>query len=509
MCRRDIVERFGGYYEKNSTYGEDSYLWIQVLFNYSIFFDPTPRLWYHTETSKLGISRIEPYPVWPKVFDPHAIRQNCPQDYRVLLEKCLDYYALLAIKRCIRGRDYHTSLRILREFPTTTAFSDEFQMLSRQVRHSPKAIFSRLFCKKQLDRTQWTIRVAVIPVYSPKTPYQGLLRTNLEEQGVTVFDFRAKTLLLKRIIRRCRVDILHLHWIHPFFTRAALVQSWLNGFLFISKLCVVRLAGIKIVWTIHNLKDHEEPFPVLSKCVRLFLTKIASAIIVHSDIARKEVCAAFGNSINRKLNVVPHGHFIDCYPNFINKTESRKKLSIAEDKFVYLFFGAVREYKGVDTLIEAFKELNNPEAVLVIAGKALNEKINSRISEQCTNHENILFVPKFIEPEDVQLYMNACDVVVFPYRKILTSGAVILAMSFGRACIAPKIGCIPDVLDDQGAFLYEGSDNQGLIREMQNAFENTHLIEKFGLHNRTIAEKWKWSDIADITARIYRRVLNW
>jgi len=60
--------------------------------------------------------------------------------------------------------------------------------------------------------------------------------------------------------------------------------------------------------------------------------------------------------------------------------------------------------------------------------------------------------------------MNACDVVVFPYQEILTSGAVILAMSFGRACVAPRLGCIQDVLDDKGAFIYEPSNKAGLFK---------------------------------------------
>ncbi|MHC4950021.1 MAG: glycosyltransferase [Planctomycetota bacterium] len=511
LCKREIVENFSGYYEKHSTYGEDSYLWIQVLFNCSIFFDPTPRMWYHTEDSVLGMGRVGVYPVWPKVLDPYPIRQNCPQEYRDLLEKCLDFYALEAIKRCINGRDWTTPLLILKNFPTTTAFSDEFQVLRRQVKYSPKAVFSRAFRKKHIDRSRWDIRVAVTPVYSPDNPYQDQLRTNLEKQGVTVYDFKAKTILLKRIIRWYKVDILHLHWIAPFFIRETRVKSWFRGFIFLSKLCIIRLSGVKIVWTMHNLTDHEEPFPVLSGFVRRLVAKLASAIIVHSEIARKAVCEDFGKSINRKLSIVPHGHFIDCYPNKVGRQEAREKLGIADDRFVYLFFGAVRQYKGVDKLINAFNQLDNPAATLIIAGKALNEELNRKITDMCGGNENITFVSTFIKPEDIQLYMNACDIVVFPYRKILTSGAVILAMSFGRACVAPKIGCVPDVLDENGAFLYEGGvdDEQRLLEAMRCAFENRQSVEQFGLHNRKLAEKWKWSGIAEMTAKIYRRALSW
>ena len=510
LCRRKIVEKFGGYYEKRSTYGEDSYLWIQVLFNCSIFFDPIPRMWYHTEDSVLGMGRVGVYPVWPKVLDPYAIRKSCPQEYRDLLERCLDFYALEAIRRCIRGRDWNAPLRILRDFPTTTAFSDEFQMLRRQVKYSPKILFSRLTRKRQIDRSRWNVKVAVAPVYSPGNPYQDMLRTNLEKQGVTVYDFKAKTILLKRIIRWYKVDVLHLHWISPFFIKETKFKSWFQGFIFISKLCAVRLAGIKIVWTMHNLRDHEEAFPVLSDVVRNIVAKMASAIIVHSEIARQAACEDLGKSINRKLNIVAHGHFIDCYPNHVSKAEARKKLGIAEDRFVYLFFGAVRQYKGVDKLINAFNQLDNSAVTLLIAGKALNEEIDSKIANLCSDNDNITFVSTFIIPEEVQLYMNACDIVVFPYRKILTSGAVILAMSFGRPGIAPKIGCVPDVLDENGAFLYEGGgdDDQRLLAAMRSALGDIQTIEQFGLHNRKLAERWQWDEIAEMTVNIYRGILS-
>ena len=353
------------------------------------------------------------------------------------------------------------------------------------------------------------LTIGVTPVYSPDNPYQAQLRKQLEQRGVKVHDFKFKTLLLKRMIRRYKIDILHLHWLSPFIVRKTYLSSCMRGLVFISKLCLIKLAGIKIVWTVHNLRDHEEPFPLLSKIIRYFIIKLASGIIVHSEIARKSVCGDFGKSINKKLSVVPHGHFIDCYPNDMSKADSRKELGISPDRFVYLFFGAVREYKGVDKLISAFDKINNPEVTLIIAGKAIDQEINRQISKLCEGRDNIVFISTFVKPEDVQLYMNACNVVVFPYRKILTSGAVILAMSFGRACIAPRIGCIPDVLDEDGAFLYEGSDNQQqLLKAMQDAFETSDSAKQMGLHNRKLAERWQWDEIAEATHEIYRQILG-
>lgn len=361
---------------------------------------------------------------------------------------------------------------------------------------------------KSKRSAQHKLTIGVSPVYSPKNPYQYLLRKELEAQSFIVHDFRTSTILLRRIIRQRKIDILHLHWTSPFFIRKTQGQSWFRGLIFLAKLCVIRLAGIKIVWTLHNLRDHEEAFPALSHIIRKIIAKLASAIIVHSKIANEAVCKDFGTSISKKLHVIPHGHFIDCYPNQISKAEARKKLGLSDNQFIYLFFGAIREYKGVDQLINAFKLLNNSATTLVIAGRARDEQLDQKIFNLCRDNDNILLNSTFIKPENVQDYMNACDVVVFPYRKILTSGAVILAMSFGRACVAPKIGSIPDVLDENGAFLYEEANEQQLLKAIQDAFKNARLTEQFGMYNRNLAKQWQWNEISKMTAKIYRGVLN-
>jgi len=89
-------------------------------------------------------------------------------------------------------------------------------------------------------------------------------------------------------------------------------------------------------------------------------------------------------------------------------------------------------------LLEAFKQLHHDEVQLVIAGKIWNDRLAEQIRQKTEGHNNIKFVPGFVPRRPNQVYMNACDVAVFPYRDVLTSGAVILAMSFGR-CIAPRM----------------------------------------------------------------------
>lgn len=123
ICAREVVEKFGGFYcKERCTYGEDSYLWLQVLLNYKIYIDPKPLMWHHTEASDLGHGRKEAHPPWPKLTDTATIRNNCPPEYQPLLESCLAYYALLAAERRIRTGDIFTAQKLLQSFPLTQTF---------------------------------------------------------------------------------------------------------------------------------------------------------------------------------------------------------------------------------------------------------------------------------------------------------------------------------------------------------------------------------------------------
>lgn len=168
--------------------------------------------------------------------------------------------------------------------------------------------------------------------------------------------------------------------------------------------------------------------------------------------------------------------------------------------------GKVRPYKGVFELIESFTDLNIPETQLIIAGKPVDEAMKNSIKKQISGAKNIEFIPDFIPDEQIQIYMNACDAVIFPYRDILTSGAIILAMSFAKACIAPRKGCIGELLDDMGSFLYDGENQEGLGEAIKKAVTQKHELLQMGAHNLQLAQKLAWSGIAEQTFRVYNTI---
>jgi glycosyltransferase involved in cell wall biosynthesis len=114
---------------------------------------------------------------------------------------------------------------------------------------------------------------------------------------------------------------------------------------------------------------------------------------------------------------------------------------------------------------------------------------------------------KFIPDDDIQAYMNAADIVVLPYKNLLTSGAAMLAMSFGKPIIAPNVKCIADTLDNEGSFLY--SNENSLSGALQNVLEKDRIaLQNMGIHNLRLAEQFGWDEIAKKTYGVYNGHIN-
>lgn len=339
---------------------------------------------------------------------------------------------------------------------------------------------------------------AFIP-FDAKNPYQPSLVSALGKLGVRVEGRPWRWWILPQLRG---MDIVHIHWTSgPANER---LWKFALGYPALAlQFLWLRLQGRRIVWTVHNLGSHEQRNPMRDRLVSMLLGRLANGVIVHGESATPMVAERFGVPRSR-IRVIPHGNYIGCYPDTLSREEARQRLGIDAHRRVFLFLGNIRPYKGVTELISAFRGLNAPDAALVLAGRTLNSEVQRQVEESIAGDSRIQFKPGFVGDEQVQKFMNASDVVVFPYREVLTSGAIVLAMSFGKACVAPRLGCIPDVLDERGAFLYDADQPDGLSSALRAALEAGDRVPDMGSHNRRRAEQWSWDRIAAQTLALYR-----
>ncbi|WP_009632910.1 glycosyltransferase family 4 protein [Synechocystis sp. PCC 7509] len=336
-------------------------------------------------------------------------------------------------------------------------------------------------------------------------PYQKLLVEHLAKMGVEIEELNCPTIFLPRLLKHKKPNFVHFHSLHSFFLTSSRLKSLVKLVVFLGQVFALRLIGTKIIWTVHDLKSHSSQYLKIDRFGTTLFMMLTHKIITHYEVAKREVITTLGLKNEDKIFVIPHGNYIDYYENKIDRIEARRALSIPSSSLMFLFLGRIEGYKGVVEMIDAFKQLNNKEAQLVIAGKIETKELENLLKQKIAGEDNIQLISGFVPDKQIQVYMNACDVVEFPYLDILTSGAVLLAMSFGRACIAPRMSCFTEVLDESGAFFYNPDIADGLLQAMDCAIQRQSEVLNMGEHNRQIVEQWSWNYVANKTLQVYQQ----
>lgn len=354
------------------------------------------------------------------------------------------------------------------------------------------------------------MRVLFLPDYTAANAYQRELAQGLRALGVTVAaqpTGRRRLLPVLQAIRaQGRPDVVHLHWTEPYISGGRTEVSRVKAARTIVELRLMRKGGTPVVWTAHDLSRHDRPVDAREVRFNRELFRVSSAVIVHCEAAREalleslELTAADAG----RVRVIPHGHYLGAYRNDVPRDEARRRLGVTGEGSVFTFVGWVRPYKGVRELITAFRSVTGDELRLLVAGKPGSDEFAAEVTQLAAGDPRIKLDLGFVPDDDLQLYLNAADAVVLPYREIFTSGSVLLAISFGRAVIAPRRGCIGETLDAAGSLLYEADDSDGLRDALQRA-RNVDL-EAMGAHNRERAGEFGWDRIAAATLEVYRSV---
>lgn len=329
--------------------------------------------------------------------------------------------------------------------------------------------------------------IVYLPNYSHGNPYQKLLYSEIEAAGIPCNGLRGKDFTFQWIWRsRSEYRYIHLHWLNGVYDPLKSGLTHLKALLFIAKIVFSRLLGYKLLWTAHNLIAHESANIKLDVLVSKLTARLVNHVIVHCNFAKTEILRLWRVS-NDKIIIIPHGSYVGYYPDFVSRSDARQQLGIADNEVTFLFVGMLRKYKGIESLIESFKKLKikHPNIRLIIAGSPNNFTI-----EDTAAHDSISTYLRHIPDEEMQYFFKAADFVTLPYANILTSGAAILAISFGKPVIAPAKGCLPELITNEIGFLFDR--NKDLIMAMTEAIgksDITGMGEKAMAHAKALS--WK------------------
>ncbi|MFD1630592.1 glycosyltransferase [Pseudopedobacter beijingensis] len=342
------------------------------------------------------------------------------------------------------------------------------------------------------------------PAYATRSgnPYNYLIYSNIEKQGHHIYEFDFNIKNIFKFLLSNKYRIFHIHWPTNILTYSTYIQAKRRVCLLKYFLVMIKLCGKKVVWTVHNLKGHESEFPDLQNKLNKILYRYTNGFISLNKSGLSQIKQLASSKKHQKFAYIPHPLYTGYYPNEISKDEARKILNIPQDKFVFLFLGQIRRYKNILNLINSFKELKVDNKFLLIAGKAHEELIDD-ILIAIQNQKNILFRNEFIADKDLQIYLNACNLIVAPYSNVFNSGSVFLNISFNKPTLVPVNKTFTEIKEAiNGNFikLYDGEISE-------NHLKASMLNNDTEISNTTILDQYSAEKIAEETLSFYKSLL--
>ena len=290
-----------------------------------------------------------------------------------------------------------------------------------------------------------------------------------------------------------RYKILHVHWMYLFPTMLKMRLEYL----------FFRMLGLKIVWTIHNILPHVPGIKDRERGQWFF--NRADKKIIHFESNIPELEQKLGIESNRDLHVIPHAEYA-IFPNDISRESARRKLGISLESRVLLCFGLVRKNRGYKYFIEAIEKLGN-NYTGVIVGKPDNKSEGSMIERKAEQLSNLKVDLRWVADYEVQIFMNASDVVVLPYTHVTTSGVAMLAFSFSKPVIATSLGSLPEIVEKDMGILVEPKNTEDLIEAIESIFKlNLSRMGKYA--KKRVEQKYSWDSVVDNTLDVYSGVFE-
>ena len=333
-------------------------------------------------------------------------------------------------------------------------------------------------------------------------PYLRILYTNLTRLNCKIRSISPR-LLIFHLLRDKYCRIIHLHWIEHIFRHKSYFRTFIRGIKFIIEFFFIKYVMRKrLVFTIHNLFPHERIHPYLENWFFRVVLSLSNAIIAHNNYT-KIVLTKYYKLDSKKIHVIPHGNFIHYYPSNMSKDQARKKLGIPNDKIVILFLGAIRRYKGLEDLLHVLDKILSltDNFYIMICGKPMDQKLANIIINFCKRHSNkCLTMLKFIPDEEIQLYINASDVGIIPYKQVTTSGSALLFLSFGKPVIVPNLLPLREQIGDAGIY-YKPDDINSLRKVIESLSELD--LEELSRNALKKALEYDWNTIAVKTCKLY------
>ncbi len=282
-----------------------------------------------------------------------------------------------------------------------------------------------------------------------------------------------------------RADVVHFQW---------LAMQWLDTGL---------LPGRPVVLTAHDLLPREAR-PGQARAQRRLYERV-DALVVHSEYGRRQLVAGLGVD-PAKVHVIPHGAF----DHLLAPSEPQPlpaELARVEAPVV-LFFGLLRPYKGLESLLEAWRGIEGAELWIVGRSRMALEPLRALAPP------NVRFVSRFVSDAELPAYFRRADVVVLPYsrtERFDQSGVLATALAFGKAGVLSDVGGFSEVAAVGAARLVAPDDPAALRQALASLIADPAERQRLAAAALAAAQPggpYSWEQAARRTLALYQTLVQ-
>jgi glycosyltransferase involved in cell wall biosynthesis len=314
--------------------------------------------------------------------------------------------------------------------------------------------------------------------------YRRSAGRGLKARGRRAFKLAEHVPDMLRLRGRLDADVVHYQW---------LTLPGLDSFLLPSRR--------PRVMTAHYILPPRPSRRQMASARRTF--GAMDAVVAHSEHGARRLREAIGLDPAR-IRVIHHGAF-DYLTRLPEEKPLAPELEGAESP-VILFFGLLRPYKGIDTLLEAFRQVKGAE-LWVVGNPRMDVGPLRALADAAPGR--VRFLTRFVEDAEIPALMRAADVVVLPYRDAEHSGVLYAALAFGKPLVLSAVGGFPEVAEQGAARLVPPEDPSTLAAALGDLVsDETARMELGQAATRAATGPYSWDETARQTIALYEELLG-
>ncbi len=333
----------------------------------------------------------------------------------------------------------------------------------------------RVLLPSYSNRSLFRKQVDIQPLYAPPNPALTFLATFFFWQHIQTI----------RAIRKAKPDLINILDIHPWYL-----------------LYLPFLKNIPLIVTINDPQLHSGEAGWLMTHVLRWLTRRLLARAKHIIVLGKKQ-----QDVLQRMGYRQKEIFVSRIGSYAS-LGGKATIHPPKDP-VILFFGRIKQYKGLDVLLEAFPlvKKKTPDAQLLIVGEGDLTPYKDRLAGQ----QGIEVINRFVKEKEIAGFFNRSAVIAMPYHDATQTGVVQIAYSFKRPVVATTVGSLPELVEDgKTGYLVPPGNVPKLTAALSSLLQDRAKLLKFGENAYIkLGKELDWQPIAAEITHYYQKVSAW